>query len=506
MPINYVPNDPLVTEVPMRRQKPRPDRPANRAGLNFFDAVAEQLYDRDAQPLEFLFWQCREAVLAALDMWEAMDGNLAKWAHAPKIDLSQNFQHPQFTGTRRLNAFYDGSGLRFFIFDDATPNVFSGISADTVSHETGHALLDVMRPEFFTSIRPEINAFHEAFGDCTAILTALADKPTRKALLTASPNLDTPNFVEASSEYLSEGIRQQFGNVAPSLPRRGLNDFNWQLPTTLPPGAFNDAPELLSVEAHSFSRVFTGCFYDNIRFIFARLEPKNEANLLKAAQTAGRLLVAAVRATPETSRYFRAVGRAMVLADQQTNAGANRDAIRDAFSRHNLALGSAAMLAPTTALAGETPTVLKSKAALAPATLRDLRSRIKAPAGTRLSINPKNMFGQKIAEVVHQREVPLGDVDKSLRGVVAFAAESVLVGSSGKRAAVLDALPEPTDTVDEVQAYVRSLLENGRIQLEKKTRGVSALASTQAPEAPTHVIRPRAGKKVLERVRFLCTC
>src|SRR5262249_31710890 len=155
-----------------------------------------------------------------------------------------------------------GTGVRFFDFNDGTQTTFSGNSTDTVSHEVGHALLDSVRPELFQSMLPEVNAFHEAFGDCMAILTALSDQPTRAALLAASPDLGAKNFVEATSEYLSAAIRRQFGNVAPSLPRRALNNDKWQLPSTLPPGAFEDPPELLSREPHSFSRVFSGCFYD----------------------------------------------------------------------------------------------------------------------------------------------------------------------------------------------------------------------------------------------------
>jgi hypothetical protein len=504
MSINFIPNDPLaVADVPLRVQDPRPNRPAIRAGFNFSDAVPEKVYEIDTE--DFLFWQCREAVLAAVETWEGLNGNLMQWARTgKKLDLSQKFEDPEFTGSRKLNAFYDGEGLRFFVFDAGTRNVMSGISTDTVSHETGHALLDTLRSELFGSNLPEPAAFHEAFADCMAILTALNDKTSRGALLVRSPNLDTPNFVESGSEYLSDAIQRQFGNVAPSKPRRALNDFQWKLPSTLPAGQFNDPPELLSREPHSFSRVFTGCFYDTLRNIFAGMPSHNEASLLQAAQTTGKLLIAGVLASPQTGRYFRAVGRAMVLADGQQNGGANRDAIGRAFSAHGLGLGSAATLFPTAALAGPPPTVLKDSARLGATTSRDLRERIQADA--KLGVNALQMFGERVAEVVHQREVGLGQIDKRLAGVVAYAAETVLVGGSGPRAAVLGALPEPNQTVDEVKAFVETLLANGRIALgTKRVRGAAAAAApAEQPQAVTHVIRTRGGKKILERIRFFC--
>ena len=47
--------------------------------------------------------------------------------------------------------------------------------------------------------------------------------------------------------------------------------------------------------------------------------------------------------------------RAMVKADEQDNAGANRNAIGTAFSNHEIPLGTGAMLAPVAALAGAAP-------------------------------------------------------------------------------------------------------------------------------------------------------
>jgi hypothetical protein len=516
MTINFIPNDPnAVKDMAIRKQSARPDRPAGVAGFNLEPHKPEGEFAKGS--LDFLFWQSREAALATLEAWEAFAGSLTKWGRSTnprRIDLSTRFQDdPDMVGSMRLNAYYDGQGLRFFDFDNGTETIFSGISTDTVSHECGHALLDSQRPELFASNMPEVNAFHEAFGDCVAMLTALADRATRIKLLQVTSDLSKPNFVESSSEYLSAAVRKQFGNVSPSKPRRGLNTFKWQLPSTLPAGDFKDPPEKLSREAHNFSRVFSGAFYDTLRFIFSSGGGHDEAALAAAATTCGKLLVDAVRQTPETARYFQAIGRAMVKADDKFNGGANRENIGKAFSGHGIMLGSAAMTAPTAALAGPAPKVLKMSASLAPSTLTDLRSRIGAKKGSKLTVRSLAMLGDGVVEAVHKREVSLGSLDNRLRGVVAFAAEPVLVGHSGARAAVLGALPEPNRTEDEVNAFVETLLANGCIALGGKPAAKAAKKSLVAMSAAaksnnvaTHVIKSVGGKKVLTRIRFLCGC
>src|SRR5262249_46174975 len=127
MTINFIPNDPLAKDdLPQRQQQARPNRPASRAGFTFFNALTEKPYPSHTE--EFLCWQCREAALAAVEAWESLDGNLTQWARTgKKLELSQKFEDPEFQGSRKLNAFYDGEGLRFFIFDNGTLKVMSGL-------------------------------------------------------------------------------------------------------------------------------------------------------------------------------------------------------------------------------------------------------------------------------------------------------------------------------------------------------------------------------------------
>jgi hypothetical protein len=170
-------------------------------------------------------------------------------------------------------------------------------------------------------------------------------------------------------------------------------------------------------------------------------------------------------------------------------------------------LGSAAMTAPSAALAGPAPEVRRGSATLAASTLADLRERIRTKKGARFEVRPLQLLGAGVAEAVHRREVSIAKIDKRLRDVVAYADEPVLVGSSGPRAALLGALPEPNRTEDEVNAYVESLVKNDRIAFQpKKSTSAVSLTREKIPQPNTHIIRSVGRKKVLTRVRFLCRC
>ena len=300
-------------------------------------------------------------------------------------------------------------------------------------------------------------------------------------------------------EDLADGIKREFGaDFDASAPRRALNNFKWQLPASLPKSG---KPSILTSEVHTFGQVFAGCFYDTLRNVFENQTKQDQANLWKATQTVGKILTAAAREAPESPRFFQSVGRAMVLADQKLNDGTNRNAIIDAFTRHAISLGSAAMLAPRSSLAGAAPQVRgkRGSAILTATTREDLKRRIGAPPRARMSVTTRSIGEEQIAEATHYREVSLASLSKDLKGVVALAAEPVLIGSSGKRAAIVSAMPDENTTTDEVHTFVESLLESDAIEFDGgsrpavPTRGIRSAApmraATAQPRRPCRIMR-----------------
>lgn len=496
MAIHFIPNDPRAgrSAPPMRRKSRRAERPASRSAFVFPKPQPEGAAAPGTP--QFLFWQARDAAIAALRAWEACAG-----------------AHTQWQGRRRrlpllpdegedLNAFYDRESFAFFHQQVGRTTFFTAASTDVVAHEVGHGLLDSVRPDFFEVNFMEVGAFHEAFGDCLAILTALADRASRTRLLAQAPTLRRRNFVESFGEDLAHGINKALPGHNAGVPRRALNRHRFQIPGTLPD---DGGPGVLINEVHSFAMVFTGCFWDLIANLYAAATKKGEAALRGAARLAGKLLIAGARAAVITPRFFQSVGRAMTLADDALHRGANREAIRMAFARHAILLGSNAMLAPSASLAGAAP----RGGVLDAATRRDLLERLGGARGDRLEVVRAEQFGAAVLKAVHTRAVGLGALHPQLKGVVALAPEPVLVGASGARAAVMGAVPQAGDTEAEVQAFVASLLAHRRIELPGSAapRGARAAAAVAGRhDHTTHAVRSVGGRKVLQRKRFMCAC
>lgn len=492
MSINYIPNDPRAgsTASTMRVQSPRANRPSTKSGFTFSNTSAQGVFAPGTS--EFLFWQCREAAIAALQAWEASAGTHKKWqGNRGKLPLHQDEGED-------LNAFYDRQTFSFFHQTLGGTTFFSGASTDVVAHEVGHGLLDSVRPDFFTVNFLEVGALHEAFGDCMALLTALADKDSRVKLLAAAPNLSKKNFVESTAEDLSEGIRVFNPSHNAAEPRHAFNTFQYQIPSTLPS---NGGPGKLINEVHSFGMLFSGCFWNLMTNIFAAGTSQTEAALASAAALAGKILIAGLKAAVITPRFLQSVGRAMALADESLHGGANRDHIRNAFQAHNIPLGANAMIAPSMVLDGGAP---KGKT-LSPATHKDLKARFGAGKGAKMTFAAASLFGANVVNVLNTREISLGSLDKALKGVVCIAHEPVNVGGSGGRAAVMGAMPQPEDTDKEVIEFVKALLEHDRIDLDTKKKSVMASAAEDGKKnAATHAVKNVGGKKMLTRVRFHC--
>jgi hypothetical protein len=505
MTIRFLPNDPeAVGTLPARRVKPRRDRGSNTAAFDVHGRVAEGAYVVGSP--EFLYWQVREAALWAVEAWEEMTGTSVR-AWAPGV--ARRLPVEPDAGLD-LNAYYDRTSLSFFHYTARSVDTFSGASTDVVAHETGHAILDSIRPDLWDTPYLEVGAFHEAFGDCVALVTGLSDRRTRTSLMNSSAaHLGKQNFLEATAEDLSAGIRRSEGRSHPAAaPRHALNRFRWALPTTMPDWG---PPSTMIAEVHSLGRIFSGCFYDSIRNVIEDRGTTTSSGLLSALKTVAHLLAVGVSSAPEVPRFFQSVGRAMVLADRAENRGRNAAAISLAFGGHGVALGANAIVSPRSALAGPPPASRRAAVTLAPETRRDLVARMGPDEGAGdVRVEPVQLGDRQLAKAVRTRNVPLDALDDRLRGVVAPVPEPVLVGASGSRAALVSALPDPFATTEEVHAFVRSLLRSRRLAFDGAGDGdrqpaAAERANGDRARLPTHRVAQTDAGRQLRRVRFACS-
>jgi hypothetical protein len=321
--------------------------------------------------------------------------------------------------------------------------------------------------------------------------------------LAAIATTTNPGSTTPGQQLDDATVRRVLGAAHPAAkPRQALNTFKWQLPETMPSWG---GPDDMIAEVHSIARIITGCFYDLLRLMFAKSGSSTPDQLWSTTCAAGKLFHRAAKDAPALPRFFRSVGRALVLADEALNNGDNRDLIGQPFNQHGLALGAQSFLAPEIALAGEPPVIdlPRGVATVGPSTLRDLRHRVGASAHAMANVDLRRLGDTPVANVAIRQEVPLDTVDKRLRGVVASAHTVALVGESGRSAALLFA-PRPGVPTDEVLGFVQSLVSHDQVAFDSQQKRRGAAATRPRAGGPTHAIRSRGNKKELYRVRFAC--
>lgn len=388
--VRIFPNDPEST-VGLVPATPLPRAPGEPAFVIEGRRYAPAPYEPGT--LAFQYWQGEVSLGRAIRVWEDLfERDFAAWQNGKPLRVKLR------AGTD-LNAFYDRKSLQFFhdVNRVTKRTVYTAESLDIVTHEAGHAILDVYQPGYWSTIDLETAAFHEAFGDCTALLVTLFDPAVRRAFLEETAGAARKsNLVSRLAEALGRAIHDNYGPGAigdPSRLRDANNSFRYAPPDTLRPGVPDDE---LSGEPHSFSRVFTGAFYDMLVWLLAREAKRHpgEEGLERARRLAGRLLGRAVETLPPGDARFRAVALRMREIDQTEEGGVASIGLEEAFAFHGMPLPSLA--ARTGSRRGGTRRS-RPKRAVAPSTraLRALdpdrpggaaalRAVLGVPAGARL--------------------------------------------------------------------------------------------------------------------------
>ncbi len=291
--------------------------------------------DHDAGTTGFRYWACAAAVARGIDYWASHLPKGTTWQVGTSLPI-------HLDDGVDLNAYYsrrtppDTPGLHFFHDRAGDETVYSGESPDVVCHELGHAVLDALRPQLWDAMSGEVAAFHESFGDISALLSALQVPSVRAGLLQETGgNLASSSRLSRLAEQLGWAIRLRHPDaVDPDCLRNAVNSFFYQPPEALPPTA---PASSLSSEPHSFSRLFTAAFLEAMAgMVAARSTKPRDRDLASVSRDAGAILVDGIQAAPVTAQYYAQVAAHMLAADSRLFKGANSPALTSAFVRRGI--------------------------------------------------------------------------------------------------------------------------------------------------------------------------
>jgi hypothetical protein len=410
---------------------------------------------------EFRYWATADALARAAGFWNGLLGG-TKWEPTNgavlRIGLDDGVQ---------FNAFYNRHGLHFFHGTSKGTTVFSAESPDVCCHELGHAVLDALRPELWDALAGEVAAFHESFGDMSAMLSALQLRPFATRLLAETRSLSCTSRLSRLAEQLGWAIRQcRPDAVEPDCLRNAANSFFYEPPETLPPRA---PSAQLSSEPHSLSRVFTAAFLEILAGIFRLQATHDEAGLAATAQDAGTLLVEGVKASPVVPTYFSQVALHMVTIDASRNRGKYFDVLADAFVGHGILSVDAEAATP----AADAPAARRALAEVAP----------------------------------RAEEAPLATVAVPAARIGLAEDLTITTASQPKRFAVAGAAPDigsvkPVEQDRAAISFLEDLVRRGRIDFGGHETPRAAVVASDRRK--THVVVRERQKLVLRRQFFDC--
>jgi hypothetical protein len=274
-----------------------------------------------------------------LNMWQNYRGGQVEWSFGNRVlDVVPHKK-------QGMNAYYSRwEGSTNYFFQDSPQlktTVKTANSTDVVAHETGHGVLDGMKPGYLGTNDRETGAFHEAFGDCSAMLFTLQDSAMRDRILEQTGgDLSKPNNLAWLAEEF--GKARRLSNDDPSDDdrawlRNSQNKFTYVKPESLGDGRGDD--ETLGGEIHSFGRLWAGAFYDclNVTYQDGLSQGMGASQALKfAADTLGPIFARAVDRAPSTRGRFKDMALQMIQADKDINNGRLGEGLQKVFSERKI--------------------------------------------------------------------------------------------------------------------------------------------------------------------------
>ncbi|MGB7340137.1 MAG: hypothetical protein WBC91_14670 [Phototrophicaceae bacterium] len=299
------------------------------------------------------------------------DGHYMYWVGTPEFDQVNAFYYTTFTlrmyeryahrqipwsfPSARLkidphvgnlaNAFYNEQEqmLGFHTFLNRAGDQHSTAqSADIVTHEAAHAILDGLRDLYNESFSLGNRAFHESFSDISAMLVALHDDSLiRRVLEWTGGDLRMSNFISEVAEHLTDELNNSNHEQIAQHTIYLRNAFNMlvDIPFDDLPYEPNDPETELARQEHNYSRLFTGAAYDILVGIYDRLCENNQmpfVALYHARDILGHLLTLAIEIAPIGELNFSDMAKAFITAEMIYYNGRYNAILRYVFDKRGI--------------------------------------------------------------------------------------------------------------------------------------------------------------------------
>jgi hypothetical protein len=321
--VKVYPQDPLVGEPEMvelpkdlvgdRLSSPRLK---TRDGAPIAITDPDGTYNYEVGTPQFDQANAHGIVANTLQMYDRYLGTEAQWSFSGPLNVIPH----KGTGKTAYFSRWDRS-INFFEWNSPSlgKRVTTAQSADVIAHEIGHAVWDGIRPR--AGYSNEAGAFHEAFGDCSALLHALQqDSNLTKALEQNGGDLAKPSLISRMAEEFGSGFNKEDkdpNNDDRQYYRTALNDFKYIDPKDLPDDDYPPTvgEDVLTREFHSFSRVWSGAFYRMLTALYNG-DKADGTQPLEALKTSrdklGGIFGKALHELPPTGIKYSVVAEAML--------------------------------------------------------------------------------------------------------------------------------------------------------------------------------------------------
>ena len=420
---------------------------------------------------EFRYWVAANALARATTFWRGIEGAGNPW------QLPESALPVHLNADTGLNASYArdaGAGIKpglcFLSQNVDGVTYFAGESPDVICHECGHAVLDALRPDLWSSGYDEVAAFHESFGDLSSIFSLLQLDFIRSDLIaTTGGRLYQNSRVSRVAEQLGFAIRQHSpGKAEADCLRNAFNNFTlFEDTASLPVSA--PASEL-SREPHSLCRVFTSAIFEVLAGAFA-LEggAQGPVELLAATRKVATLLIAALRTAANVPRFFSQVALQMLLVDEVRFGSRYAAVLGSAFASRSILFVIIAVPVPSPSFAAKTNV---------------LASGPPVPSGeSRIAVD-LSAYGLHRSIIVRAPEV---------------TPRSLVTNASARRAYQAGMSPS-LERQQAVRSFVGDLLQLGNIDFSQVER--PSIPGARKQSRPTHYVVEAADGLELRRRYF----